>query len=375
MGLRWQKSNSMEFDGNGEPAPGATAYFYQGGTTTPLTVYQDADEATPHESPVEADGNGRWPLVFVPYCTSFDELVATEGGTQLWYDREIPNLDPIEASEDSVDDADLIQTGDCIFSPATGTRTGFVRANARTIGSAASGATERANADTSDLYTFLWNNFSNSILAVSTGRGASAAADFAANKTIALFDGRGACLRGLDDMGNSAASALTLATFTTGSAIIGGSIAGANSHTLTIAQLAAHTHGGVTGTESATHTHSGTTGTNSADHTHLVSGNTGTNSVDHTHDYTKATTQAQNYVHGAGSSPYGADTTATTTGQSATHTHSVSITSAGQSVTHTHDFTSGNASATHTHTISSQGGDTAHNNVSKSILGTIYIRL
>jgi hypothetical protein len=316
--------------------------------------------------------------VFVPYCDSFDELVATEGGTQLWYDREIPNLDPIEASEDSVDDADLIQTGDCIFSPATGTRTGFVRANARTIGSAASGATERANADTSDLYTFLWNNFSNSILAVSGGRGASAAADFAANKTIALFDGRGATLRGLDDMGNSAASAMTLATFTTGSAIIGGSIAGSNSHTLTTAQLSAHTHTGTTGNASVGHTHAvtGDTGTNSADHTHLVSGNTGTESATHTHGVSQGTTANSG---GVGVSGAGDSATIPSGTESATHTHAVSITSGGQSATHVHgiSLTSADQSATHTHSFTSDstGGATAHNNVSKSILGTIYIRL
>lgn len=62
----------------------------------------------------------------------------------------------------------------------------------RTIGSATSGATARANADTSALFTLLWGALANTDLPIqdSTGapstRGASAAADFAANKRLPL---------------------------------------------------------------------------------------------------------------------------------------------------------------------------------------------
>ena len=379
MGTIWAKSGVIERDNNDVAAPGAEAYFFQGATTTAQTVYQDAAETTPHTSPVETDANGRWPLVFVPFCTSFDVQVMTSGGTQLYYYRSIPNADPVEASVDSVADEELFATGDVKFRFGTGALTGYVRCNARTIGSAASGATERAHADTATLYAYLWNNFANSILAVSGGRGASASADFAANKTIALFDGRSATLRGLDDMGNTAASLLALATFTTGAATTGGSVCGVNTHTLTEAQLAAHTHTGTTGTNSVDHTHTGTTGNNSVDHTHLVSGNTGTNSVDHTHNVSDY--QLTNV--GAGSAFVGGtDWTVTapdlaTSGQSTTHTHGISITSGGESVGHSHTFTSNGQSVSHTHsfTTASTGSGTAHNNVSKSLLGTIYIKL
>lgn len=59
-----------------------------------------------------------------------------------------------------------------------------------TIGSAFSGATVRANADTQALYEYLWNTLANAEAPVSSGRGASAALDFAANKTITLPDMR-----------------------------------------------------------------------------------------------------------------------------------------------------------------------------------------
>lgn len=63
---------------------------------------------------------------------------------------------------------------------------GWVVFDDGTIGSASSGATTRANADTEDLFTLLWNNTTNANCAVSGGRGSSASADFAANKTMAL---------------------------------------------------------------------------------------------------------------------------------------------------------------------------------------------
>lgn len=83
--------------------------------------------------------------------------------------------------------------------------TGWVKENGGTIGSASSGATTRANADTAALFAYLWNNIDNATLPIQTSagtattRGASAAADFAANKRMPLFDSRSRFLRGADD--------------------------------------------------------------------------------------------------------------------------------------------------------------------------------
>lgn len=82
---------------------------------------------------------------------------------------------------------------------------GYVKANGETIGSAASGATLRANADTVNLYTVLWNDFNNTELPIQTSggapttRGVSAAADYAANKRLPVFDLRADFIRGADD--------------------------------------------------------------------------------------------------------------------------------------------------------------------------------
>lgn len=67
---------------------------------------------------------------------------------------------------------------------------GWLLVDGKTIGSAASGATSRANADTSELFGYLWA-FTAIPIYDSTGapttRGASAAVDFAANKRLPLF--------------------------------------------------------------------------------------------------------------------------------------------------------------------------------------------
>lgn len=73
---------------------------------------------------------------------------------------------------------------------------GWLLLRGGTIGNASSGATVRANADTVDLFTLLWNSMANTEAAVSGGRGASAAADYAANKTITLPDAGGRVIAG-----------------------------------------------------------------------------------------------------------------------------------------------------------------------------------
>ena len=144
------------------------------------------------------------------------------------------------------------ETGDYrISSRATTALSGWVKVDDGSIGNASSGGTTRANDDTEALFTHLWNTFSNSLCPVSGGRGANAAADFAADKTITL------------------------------SAMLGRSlvVAGAGSG------LTSRTLGDKAGTE--THTHTGTTGGPSG--TLIMSG--GAQDVAsnvHTHDFTTA---------------------------------------------------------------------------------------
>ncbi len=80
------------------------------------------------------------------------------------------------------------RTGTIISSyiPFASTPKGYVYMNDGSIGSAGSGASNRANIDVFPLYNLLWNSVSDTYAPVATGRGASAAADFANNKPMTL---------------------------------------------------------------------------------------------------------------------------------------------------------------------------------------------
>jgi hypothetical protein len=91
-------------------------------------------------------------------------------------------------------DALIFSTGDIKTTFKAVADPGWVLMNDGTIGSAGSGGTTRANADTEALYTLLWNNIDNTWAPVSGGRGANAAADFAANKTLTLPQALGRAL-------------------------------------------------------------------------------------------------------------------------------------------------------------------------------------
>ena len=79
---------------------------------------------------------------------------------------------------------------------------GWVIENGGTIGNATSNATTRANADTESLFTLLWTDFPALVIktagGVVTTRGASAAADFSANKQLTIHDSRTRFHRGSD---------------------------------------------------------------------------------------------------------------------------------------------------------------------------------
>lgn len=85
-------------------------------------------------------------------------------------------------------------TGQYVFIDDTVAPIGTLPTNGLTIGNAASGATARANADTADLFAFIWRTKSNTIAPIQTStgaastRGASADADFAAGKRLPLPD-------------------------------------------------------------------------------------------------------------------------------------------------------------------------------------------
>lgn len=178
----------------------------------------------------------------------------------------------------------------------------WVEENGGTIGGASSGATTRANADTAALFAHLWNNYSNSVLIIqdssgsNTTRGASAAADFAANKRMPLFDMRGEFARGWDN-GRGVDSGRAL-----------GSYQGSEN--------LSHDHTGTTNS-GGSHTHTGTTDSN-GDHSHTVDSSSGLGSS----------------IGGSNTVQQNSGTMTTST--AGAHTHSFTTDSGGS---HTHSFT------------------------------------
>jgi hypothetical protein len=139
------------------------------------------------------------------------------------------NLSDVANVNTALSNLSAWSTGDVKLTIKTTADSRWVMMNDGTIGSATSGATTRANADTENLFLLLWNNISDTYAPVGGGRGANAAADWAANKTIKLLTVLG---RSLAVSGSG--SGLTARTL--------GQTAGAETETPTLAKTAAHAH-------------------------------------------------------------------------------------------------------------------------------------
>jgi hypothetical protein len=314
-------SLSQRVDLNGTPAVGWLLYLYQANTSTPVNSYQDTALTLLNPWPIAADAYGTMRQFWLADGSYRARATSADGSITYFDQQTVLALGASSGAAPSggVDATAIYQTGDVMWLDRQGTRTGWVRDNGRTIGSATSGAAERANADVQPLFEFLWNNFADSICPVGGGRGASSLADWTANKQIATPDKRGHIAGGLDDMGNSAAGRFSGVPIVSGSVTTAGSILGAATHVLTEAQLASHNHDGTTEIESNTHQHN-------------FVANIGTSA-----NYAAAGTQG------------GGNTGGTTDNANQTHTH---------------DFTT-----------NSSGGNNAHNNVQRTVLGTFYRKL
>lgn len=320
-------AGAQQFDVLGNLLGGAKVYWIQAGTTsTPQNAFYDTGLVSPLPNPYTLQADARIPFHYLADGQIKVRIVDSKGVTRFEQDN-ILVIGPSSGGGGGggVDSTTIFATGDVLWLPIQGTRSGWVRANGRTMGSASSGATERANADTSALFSYLWNNFSNAVCPVSTGRGASAAADFAANKTITLLDWRGYVPGGLDDMGNSAASRWANVPVVSGDTITAGSVLGEATHALTAAEHASHDHDVYL---------------NDPGHTHTVP------------------LLASGTAGGSGSG-FAVNTSNTTTSSATTGIQVRSASGGG-----------GTQNKTNT-----QGSGTAHNNVQKTVLGSFYLKL
>lgn len=213
------------FDSNGVPLNGGKLESYAAGTSTPKATYSDSAGTVANANPVILDSEG------------YADVWLGAGAYKFILKN---SADVVQWTRDNIQNATVengFSTGDVKLSLKNVADDGFVLMDDKTIGSASSGATGRANADTEALYLLLWNNVLDAWAPVTGGRGASASADFAANKPLKLPRALGRAL-----VGAGAGASLTNRVL--------GSYFGAETHTLTSAEMPSHTH-----TQDA-HTHS-----------------------------------------------------------------------------------------------------------------------
>lgn len=255
---------------------------------------------------------------------------------------------------------------------------GWVWKNGTTIGNASSNATQRANADTQALFYKLWGDYPTTLqLFDSSGnpvaRGVSAAADWAANRAIAMPDMCGRTFVGADNMGGiPAKNRVTVA----GSGIAGttiGATGGVETVQLTANQNGQHTHTATTDS-AGTHTHSASTDS-AGTHDHTASaGSAGTHSHGSlTANFSEDDNPDPPYLSVIGNNLTGVPATlpSSGTGSAGAHTHPITVDSAGA---HTHPVTVQNAGA-HTHpvTVQNSGTGAAHQNMQPSFIGGGWI--
>lgn len=143
-------------------------------------------------------------------------------------DLEFDNYDQINSINSTP------RTGDIKTSLLSSAPNGWVAMNDGSIGNVGSGATNRANKDTFQLYKTIWDGVLNTWAPVSTGRGATAIADFIANKTLTLPRSLGRALAGAGAGAGLTARAL-------------GEWLGNEQETLLTTQIPLHSHPGNAG--------------------------------------------------------------------------------------------------------------------------------
>jgi hypothetical protein len=217
-------SLTQQIDQNGQPLSGCLLFSYIVGTVaTPQQTYQDPALTQPQPNPLTCDTTGRVPLAWYPSGYTHIRLTDAAGNVQV--DTTMPVLGIAVATSSSgggttIDPTTIAATGDVKYRFTNESLTGWVVLNGQTIGSASSGATQYANAAAQNLFVYLWTNCStpsnNNHCAVSGGLGATALADFQANKQITLPDMRDSDLVGRDCMGNTCLGGLLASNILSG---------------------------------------------------------------------------------------------------------------------------------------------------------------
>lgn len=235
---------AQQVDVNGQPLANCIVNFFVAGTVaSPQNSYSDFALTQNPNNQLRCDQTGRVPMFWL--ADGLIHVRMTDANGTPIIDTTMQVLGPSSGGGGgggTVDPTTIAATGDLKARYDTGLIAGWVRSNGLTIGNATSGATERANADTQNLFIYLYNKDPN--LVVSGGRTGNALNDYNANKTIATPDWRGQALAFLDDMGNTPAGRLTSTYFGTAPTVLGAASTFLESRTVVTANLPPYTPSG-----------------------------------------------------------------------------------------------------------------------------------
>jgi hypothetical protein len=351
-------SLSQQLDEYGQPLAGGQLYIIQAGTvSTPQNAYQDTGLAIPLPNPITLDAAGRIPQFFLADGTIKVRLQDKYGIVKFTADGLLV-IGPSAGGGGggaSVDPNAVLQTGDIKIRYDNVVIGGFVRLNGRTIGSSGSGATELADPSAQALFLHLWAK--DTTLAVVPSRGASAAADWAANKQMTLPDGRSRLIAALGDMGSTDNGLLAGIGFTKGNSTTLGSTFGLWSKAIPLAALPAHAHSVYVTPSISTPATASTTVT--------------INDPGHAHSYTQMTLPiGSGLALGSGEipSPVSGTTGSNTTGITASASTSVTVTpSLSVSI--------GSAPGANDKATANAGSSAAMDMSNAAMLMTVYMRL
>lgn len=360
------------FDANGNPLANGTVTFYIPSTSTKKTTWSDAAETTPNTNPVVLDAAGR---ATIYGQGSYRQLVKDSAGNTIW---DTTTTAPATVAGTYVTDLAPVGTilpfagttpptnyafayGQALsrttyselYDAITIAQTGSCTSSSTTISALTS--TEQMKVGAAVEATCLAPGTTIAAILSSTSIQVSGAALSSASTTIRVFpwgngnggttfnapDMRGRVPAGRDDMGGTAANVLTYTYCSGASALLSlGSYCGSQSHTMTLAELVAHTH------------NSGTLG-----------GTTASGGVDHNHDAGSliiASGQGSHTHTGPGGGGFIGDTGGAQLASGTTRNYNTGAEAAATLPQMSVSGTSGNASAySHTHTFSVTTGASA----------------
>lgn len=174
----------------------------------------------------------------------WDSGALDSGLAKVWLGSQVTNK-PISSSSvkfldntipsNALLNVGIVSVGDMVMNFSSTAADGWEVMEGQTVGDATSGA-DLAAAGYEELFTHLWNSVSDTYAPVSSGRGASAAADFAAHKTITMPDPAGRSPLGTGTGATTAEGDLE------GTERVAGEVGGYETHTLIVDELASHTH-------------------------------------------------------------------------------------------------------------------------------------